>query len=57
MIEMIALGAITEIVVAFVIEFSQGPVKQVPGFFYLIPDFGQIYETKRSSMFFNEMLQ
>jgi hypothetical protein len=57
MIKMIALGTITEIIVSFVFEFSQSPVKQIPCFFDLIPNFGEIYESKGGSMLFYEMFQ
>jgi hypothetical protein len=57
MVEMVAFGAIAEIVLSLVLIFFDGPVKEVPGLLDLISYFRQIDEAERGTMFVNEMFQ
>ena len=57
MIKVIALGAVAVMIIALIVIFLNGPVKQVLRFFDLIADLWQIDKPERCSMFFNQVFQ
>lgn len=56
MVEVVAFGTIAVVISTRIIVFFNGPVKQVPGFFYLVANFWKINKTERGPVFFNEMV-
>jgi hypothetical protein len=56
MVEVVAFGTVAEIVGTLVLVFLNGPVKEVPGLFDLVPDLGQVDKTERCAVFINQML-
>jgi hypothetical protein len=57
MIEVIALGAIAEIIFTFIRVILNSTIEQVTRFFYLITYFGQIDKPKGCAMFLDKVFQ
>jgi hypothetical protein len=55
--KMVALRTIAIVVFSAVAVFFNGPVKQVAGFFDLIPNLGQVDETEGGAVFLNQVFE
>ena len=57
MIEVIAFGAVTEIIFPPVSVIFNSPVKKIPGFFDLVADFWQVNKPERRPVFLDQVFE
>jgi hypothetical protein len=57
MVKVVTLGTIAKMVLAFIVVFFDGPIKQVSGLFDLVTNFWQVYKSKRRTVFFDKVLE
>jgi hypothetical protein len=57
MVEMVTLGTVAIVITSFVFMLADRPVKQVPGFFYLVTYFGKIHQPKWCTVFVDQVLK
>ena len=55
MVKVVTFCAIAKMVFSFIAIVFYGPIKQIPGFFYLISNFWKIDEPEWGTMFFYQM--